>query len=49
VWVTLSPWVIGFSTDAAPKLLHVAAGLSPLILAALRLWTTHHDSPQIPA
>jgi len=45
IWVILSPWVIGFSSQTDAKITHILTGFSIAVIAAMRLWNMHHQSP----
>jgi len=45
IWVAISPWTVGFSTDTAATRLHVVVGVIGAGIAAVRLWFARH-SPQ---
>lgn len=41
-WAAISPWVLGFSSQAAATGAHLVLGLVVLALALLELWFTHN-------
>ncbi len=38
LWVSISPWVLGFAETGSPMWVHVVIGLAVAALAAVELW-----------
>lgn len=50
IWVILSPWVIGFSSQVDAKITHILTGIGIAVIAAMRLWILHRQSsPKVTA
>ena len=46
VWVLVSPFVLGFSTETIATWTHVAVGLAVAVLAAAELWLVTRQPPR---
>ena len=44
-WVTIAPWTLGFSEDAAAALVHVFGGSVISFLSAVEVWTAERNPP----
>jgi hypothetical protein len=48
-WVTVSPWVLGFSADPTAMRVHLIAGTLVAVGAAVRAWTMSGGMPRMTA
>lgn len=49
LWVIASPWLVGFSQNAAATRDHVVVGVIVAAVAAARLWLVHQGPPRVTA
>jgi SPW repeat len=49
LWVLVSPWVLGFTTQTNARWAHVIVGLIVAVLAGVKLWFIHQTPPQVTA
>jgi hypothetical protein len=48
-WVAASPWLLGFTGNAAATRVHAIAGVIVAVVAAVRLWLAHNGPPRVTA
>src|SRR2546423_851521 len=46
IWVAVSPWLVGFSVNAAATRVHLIVGVIVAVVAAIRLWLAHQGPPR---
>lgn len=49
VWVAISPWLVGFSAEAAATRLHLILGIAVAVFSAVKLWLVHNHKPKVTA
>ena len=49
LWVLISPWILGFATNASALWSHVVLGVLVAALAAIELWWLHQSPPRVTA
>ena len=49
LWVLVSPWVLGFTSQSTAMSAHVVVGLIVAALAGVKLWLIHQTPPQVTA
>jgi SPW repeat len=47
IWVAISPWVVGFSANAAATQDHLVVGVIVAVVAAVRLWFLRQGPPRV--
>jgi SPW repeat len=44
-WAMSAPWILGFSSDGSPTIVHVVGGSCVCILSAIELWGAQRNPP----
>lgn len=49
IWVLISPWVVGVSSNNAATVVLALTGLVVAVIAAVEIWMTHRAPPRVTA